>query len=973
MTHNPSWPLMDYAFSLDSSPTTTSVHWLSATERTIDKATAKRGKAYETDQYQTGEAQLSIQNTDGAYDPGNTSGPFYPQVKLYRGYRHRAQFPATINLLTASQATAGTVTYDSSGNSTALAAAVLPTWVTGNYVPSTDGAGHYTNAVPGSPAANTRLIQVQGWSVTPGQTYSGGITVQSTASITLQVVWVTTFANGTQTSTGGTGATHAVTTSQRMTGSFTAPANAVGVEMCLFLVSGSSACTVTSSLYQVEFGASSSSYVQPNPWYPIFSGYVERWPQTWTRNGTYGRLDLTCVDIFGWLSQRPLHSAAYQEILQTSPGPAFLYCLDEPSVANPLFYDATGQQQPIGFASRGTSISTGFTATAGQPIKTLTTTPYGIPGSVAEIDAAASVSGSVIIPLLDTANTWPPTGSAWSRGWSCNPSAITAGANVIIWQLIQALPITAGLNLGNTYIQVGAGPASSGYAFLQVARAGSLLVNTFSATVVVTDGGWHRFLVTMSADGKTVSLWVDDVFSVSYTDASDMRFPPMNGADLLGTPAASNTTQYSCLTQWNRALSATEIANDYSTFLFGGSGKGTASSASRWTDILRWAQYAGLQSADNFSSGETVAYGPAVELAATRASSGVDVVSALQTVCDTENGTMYVARDGTVTLKARRARYNQNTPVVTFGENVAGGEIPYTAVAFTLDPTRLANDAQMTQTLTQAVARYVDTTGDLGSVQIQRDLNTLNSNELGDAAKFLVNRNKTPAQRSESITVPVSSFTNPAVSTAVWAAVLPLEIGARVRINRRPPAAPIITFDGFIESIAWTFDDNLNAEVTFEVSPATGLSFWEVGSSHTTVHTAVSIGGTSLVIDPLPDSATNPIQAVVSSAGNLYEWVVDWGTSKAEYVTVVKPTPNSAGYATATLQIGACFNLATGASGTGFQFAHSIGAVFQDIGGITQTSVWQGYASLPLLDSYINPAGALDTYSTLDSTTIVGY
>jgi hypothetical protein len=247
-------------------------------------------------------------------------------------------------------------------------------------------------------------------------------------------------------------------------------------------------------------------------------------------------------------------------------------------------------------------------------------------------------------------------------------------------------------------------------------------------------------------------------------------------------------------------------------------------------------------------------------------------------------------------------------------------------------------------------------------------MNTLSPYEVIDAAHYLVNRNQAPIQRVETINVPVSSFTNPGVSTSAWAACLPLEIGSRVRVNRRPPGASVITFDGFIESISWLIDDAGNASVDLEMSPAAGLAFWQLGSTALTVKNTITANATTCVINPMSDSATNAIQSNISAAGNTYEWIIDQGLSTAELITVTSPVAGSAGYASATLNIGTCQRLDTGATGTGFRFGHAIGAAINDIGGYAAETQYT-YAGLQAI---LN-ASTLNSFDVLDSTAIVGY
>jgi hypothetical protein len=280
----------------------------------------------------------------------------------------------------------------------------------------------------------------------------------------------------------------------------------------------------------------------------------------------------------------------------------------------------------------------------------------------------------------------------------------------------------------------------------------------------------------------------------------------------------------------------------YSAFRYGGSGLGVASSGTRYQDILRWGNWRGLQSVDTFTTGETNAYGPATEMNAPASSQGTDVVSMLQTVVDTDSGSHYVAADGTITFKSRRSRYNQGTPSVIFGENTGAGEIPYTNVSTGYDPTRIANDISTNQTQTSATQRVIDTTSTnaYGDIQLTRTLNTLSPLEQLDAAQYLARRNAQPVQRVEGISVDVGA--NP--TSAIWTAMLGLELGARVRVMRRPPlGAATIQVDGFLEQINWSFDDKGNASADLQISVNNNQQYWQLDSSTYSVLDSTTVIG----------------------------------------------------------------------------------------------------------------------------------
>lgn len=968
------WPYIEESVSFPSGANASGYpdFWMSTLGRTEGQWSCTRGRQYELDTVLAGAWNGTWRNDDGAFDPSNTSSIYYPQVTSFRAYRRRAQYPITNNKLTAAQATAGAQPND---DGSLVPSGSLPSNVYGNFTPTTS-AGSYLCTVPGSSTVNSVLIDVRGFTVTPGGAFSGQATVSKTGSALTVAAFVQWYTAAGVSIGANTGSNVVLSgTGQVVSVSATAPSNAAGARFGLELeTSPSGTVNVSMTNWQVEPNGTPSTYGQPGQWLPFITGYVLTWPQDWDNQGTYGISNVTGVDAFGWMSQRKLLSPTYMEVQATeSNSLQFLYCLDE-QAGSTQFFDATGQQKPIGFVNRGPGVS-GFTAVAGATIASLTgVVPEGIPGPVAQISQPATGSGSIVLALTDTTNTWPSTSTGWTRAWACNPSAGAALSTPVMWQLIQSLPLTESTNLGTTYIL--SGVTTGGFPTLAVSRNGTVLYNVFYASKNVADGAMHRFMVTMSSNGLTVTLFVDGVQALQYTDGSDMRFTPMNGCDLFGTPAAANLNQYSCISQWGVALSGSEVATDYSTFQYGGSGNGNATSATRFQDCLRWSRWLGPQAEDNFTTGQTVNYGPATDLWATfsGASTGTDGQTALNNVVQTENGNGFMSAYGTATLKSRRSRYNV-TPSVVFGEHdVASGEIPYTATGFGFDPTRVGNDGQITQQQSNAVTRVYNPQSSsaqtFGDIPITRTANSTYPYELQDYANFLVGKYQFPQQRLIRITIKPSSYTlSGAPSINAWLACLGLEQGDCVQVNRRPPNAPEVTLIGFVEQIVWTMDDATNASVDLQISAYSAQQFWQLGSISTTLHTAIGASGvTNCTINPLADAATNPVQANISSAGQPFEWIIDAGTASAELITITSPNPGSVGYASAILNIGTCMRVDTGATGTGFRFTHSVGAVIQDIGGYAEQSQYT-YAGLEA----VLTAATLNTYDLCGATTIMGY
>lgn len=860
MVQNPNAPLFDEAVSFPNGPNNTAPfnYWCSVKSRTEGQWSATRGRQYEIDQIQTGTVQSTLRNDDGVLDPSNSAGPFYPQITPYRGYRRRAQLPATVNLLTADQATA------SKASLGLITSSTLPQWVLagayGTTIANNGTINYYTVALPANPTAQG-LIQMTGFSVAPSTAYSVQCQANGSTGLSVQlVIWWYNAAGTLISSSSGTAvAMSAATVTLSVSG--TAPANAAGA---LFFATNTTnpvgAASFNSWNYQIEQNTSISSWVQPGTWYDMFTGFVERWPQRWTDGGTYGLTDLTCVDAFGYLSQHPLKSPAYMEALTLAP--TFLYPLDEPSTSSNAI-DLTNNRAPatiaIGtFPLRGSSVIFQDLAFGGSIQTAGGQQPYGLSGPVLTA-TNPNITTGVADRYLDLTGrgvnrSGPLTATGWTRclAFYAPPAPASANSGVQLFYMQDAANSATHIVLNAQYDANGHLGNGTNFFYVDFVNNGVETGALRASPVDLSDGGWH-FIVWGISNSTTAFGWLD---GVAMTFIPVGTLPTLSGAgtDVLcgaafvtgGATPGPLGGQYALAAEFPTVLTSAQAALLYSAVMFAGSGTGTATSASRFADVLRWARWAGQSAIDSFTTGQTQTYGPSSDLNASASQPGTDSVSALQTVTDSEDGEQFVNKSGAITFFARQRRMNKGTPKVTFGENTAGGEIPYTDCSFGLDPTRLANDAQITQTMTSTATRVLNQTSinTYGDVQIQRTVNDTTKLGINDMATRLANHFATPVQRLETLTIEPATFTNAgAPSTAAWAACLSLELGDLVQINRRPPNAPLLSFSGFVEQIRWKIDDQGNATCDLQVSPNYGNQYWQLDSATYSVLGSTTILG----------------------------------------------------------------------------------------------------------------------------------
>jgi hypothetical protein len=268
-------------------------------------------------------------------------------------------------------------------------------------------------------------------------------------------------------------------------------------------------------------------------------------------------------------------------------------------------------------------------------------------------------------------------------------------------------------------------------------------------------------------------------------------------------------------------------------------------------------------------------------------------MSALQAVVDTEGGAHFIDTAGFVQFKSRSARYNATVPVYTFGENA--GEWPYEDVALDYDSTHLSNQVTVTQESggQNFYAQDATSAANYFPRTMSRTVNSSSALECQDAANYLLSRYKNPATRVSAIKL------HPSANPALWPVCLALELGTRVRVMRRPPGVPATQIEAFVENMAWDFGDDGEAFLTLQCSPADLTPYGIFAAWHTTLHTTISSGVSTITIDASADN-TNPLAGQLAAGQQL---VLGQNTANQETVTVSAVGATSPGWTTATITL----------------------------------------------------------------------
>lgn len=786
-------------------------------------ASTKHGRQYELGHAETGTATLTVNDPMELLNPANTSSVYNSGSNTILPYRcdqigfywNAATLNTAGNLANASNIGPGGATpYDPSFETTVG-------WL-GNFGSATTIAQSTVQAFNGTHScavtytASTDVIG-GGLRLPPGQTVTVSCYVYVPAGYTVSLVFgqfaptVTTYGTNTSSSTGAWQRLAVTATSTQAVQYFTVrPASGTPYPFTMYL-----------DAVQVEFASSASAFTTSGPkYYPIHTGYVERWPRKWEDAGFRGTTPLDSVDGLSVLSRTTISQSYAATVL--ADGPYAYVPFNDGAV--PFAVELPQGGQPfIGGTLLGNSSSSvnfgGDTFLDGTPAVTVvqqnSTPPTS--GNQAYITYAAAQSGILYMNTQGfTIECWVrfSSGTAYFGAAALQPgetlSSEAAGPSRYIgWYTNQG-------RLNGTFTDPNGGAWT--FAFNAAAPWGGY-----------PDGQWHYLtmgLTSVNQDYYTVDTRISGTATYGFTPSQAIGISAIvvEATTYFGDPTTEIAVANMALYPY--ALSNTQIANHYNRGI-GHLGENSMTRASR---LL--AQYWGTNGTFTYYTvGTGIAtldvdydYDPIVSAGSTnQARTMLDV---LQEITDAENGFVYVNAAGVVVVEGRETRLTSSlTSSLTFGENVAGGEYPYLDIEYDYDPTYVYSEAQL-----QNKSGYtVDTVNSTSQTAYgQRILNgtiaVADQWQLQQAALFYTTRYAKPAgapgtgtgQRIQRVVLDAAS------SPRMFNAVLPLELGNRVTVKRRTSAGLTMSNDYYVESIAHDVDWSAGKwQVTLELSP-----FW---------------------------------------------------------------------------------------------------------------------------------------------------
>jgi hypothetical protein len=579
-------------------------------------------------------------------------------------------------------------------------------------------------------------------------------------------------------------------------------------------------------------------FVSPSPWsaygptiYGTFSGFVERWPSNWNRQGTYGMKQITCVDAFAPMARQNISTEYRNAVLAALPD--YYWPLSE-AQGSTLFADASGHAATalVPFSS-GVGSATAGTATSalGDPS-----------GTGVTITAPGAATGTVLVPaqrsLVMGGNATP-----WGVTVACWVAASAAGST--------GVPVTIYDNNKGILLQITQTPTAITVRSLPASLAGGISVvfdltlSPWTATLT------HQLVATLALDNAgnvTINVVVDGATQGGVTQTilatygvanPDLRMSLISVGGVSGPYPAYLTANlfagtYAHVAVWNNtSVSTTALLQAKQGHLAYGSANALETSSSR---VMRYLSYRYISPVSVESGASTMGVSQL-----TTTSMALD---ACQAVAVTENGLLIVDPRGFVTFQSRTHRYLQTTAKWVFGERTELGEIPYTGnISFDFDPTQVYNDVQVTEvgsvTQNPALATLTGSSQDpaaytaagspvffggvpatrtasqyaYGKRGYSRTVNTRYALEAQDAADFLAAGHFDAWSRVQSLTI------NASANPAIFHAALAIRIGDRVTVRRRTLLGWMFSADFFIERVEPNRGPN-KWEVTYQMSPA---------------------------------------------------------------------------------------------------------------------------------------------------------
>lgn len=766
----------------------------------VRQVSIARGRQYELDQVQAGTCDLDVLDPLEYLNPLNAGSPFMTggnTIKPYRAERVDALWPVAPgsgNIINTGVST----TYDPSFETT------VGGWVR---------AGGTTTAVLSTAqffaGAKSLLITQSatgagtgmrnGFRTAPGISYCFSAYVRPTGgAVQLQV-----------TAADGSVALSAVASTLNVWTRLSVSWTSVDTAETVLVFS-----TSTSAYYldatQLEFGATPTAFTITGPtMYPLFNGYVERYPQKYDMAGTRSQHALTAVDALAILSRTVISQSYKATILADAPS-AYIPCDD--SASPQVVRRPSGGVPMLGYFNQGTNGQVNYAGdsfldgTAALVVAQQNASPP-VGGNPAYITYVGTRGGAVSMnPQAFTLEVWVRALSGTSylgaasmgAGEDANTAATGPNYQVGWYTASGALSIhfTDPNSGGSGVYSVGNGADFRGY----------------------PDGKWHHLVLSFPG-GSTFRSIVDGVFG----GAPGVGFTPSTGIALDNFYIDATTYYGDALSSisvahmaaYTSVLSNTQITTHYRR----GIGYANELSGARVTRLLT-----------QYWAGPTSVAAGSAKLAPDWGYDGRTMLDVLLEIQGTERGLLYAAKSGALVFEDRSTRYANQVALWTLGENPPGAspvEYPYSDYAGDFDPTYVFSQVNLSRPGNSQVTPQINTQAqaDYGQRILSQTVQVNSDFEVQQAGIYYLARYSLPKVRVENIVL------NPSGTASLWPLVLGLELSQRLTIKRRTGSLTTSN-DYYVEGVSHTIDNETGDwSVSLRVSPVFVPQAWVLGDS----------------------------------------------------------------------------------------------------------------------------------------------
>lgn len=563
-----------------------------------------RGASDEISETQTGTVNMTLDNDDGRFTPGNASSPYYPNV--LKGV------PLRVVVTTLEGANfVQTPSFESSS---------VRGWYCGN--PATNCT--LTTSTARAYSGTTSMRIAWGSSGDPGMVTTDlyGLTIGDVYTASAYVYVEAGEPAARLGIAGGTTGTASTTTGawERITVTWTATAAAHTLQVTPSGLGSPSAYTYMDAAQVEEGGAATTFTAAGAQIHPRGLWAVGEWPLKWA--GLEATVSITGSDLFKFLSQaEELQPMIVEEALLR--GPAAYYPLSE---------------------SESTE---GAGDLAGLGAGTLTSVQAGAGGTL-EFGQEGGPLGGLTVPTFTPSSSTAGLYLTGDLGTAFATQSQASGATVWIemWFTTTATNrVLVGLASPDSQQQLVISLNSSGQPRLQVTDAGDNLTGSFAATASLADGALHHLVY----DQGSSKFWVDgpNDYSISPLPLTELRTLYVGGWE----GARLWDGQISHVALYALTSSAPGWFTDHHD-------TGTTGHVGEGADerMARLAAYAGVSVEPSGTSFDGM--GDQSDLGST-------ALSHMREVETTESGKLLASRStGTITYQSRSVRYNP-TPAAT--------------------------------------------------------------------------------------------------------------------------------------------------------------------------------------------------------------------------------------------------------------------------------------------------------------------